>query len=280
MNTISAEQALAEAHAKAAEADYGSPFRWQITRLAPAYIRRYCPPQARVLDVGCGSGRYALFFIEAGIHGAYLGIDINPQRWEESTSPPDFAIAFREWDAHRVGELGETFDFVLSLTAFEHFADDARVMRGLAPVLTPGAAALVIVPATWSYPLYGKHGYRRYTAAGLRALAEQAGLEVVEQQPVGGLAGWLFHFHWFFPAHVLRLAGKTALYALHGFDRERARRAWPRLTRWLDRLGQHHLAWNWGRRLHRAGLLLAARLDRVLPLASVGHLIVLRRPAG
>jgi SAM-dependent methyltransferase len=278
MIAVTEEQALVAARAKAEEALYGSPFRLHITRLAPEYIRRYCPPQASVLDIGCGSGRYALFFIEAGIKGAYLGIDINPQRWEEAIAPPGFAVAFREWDAHRVGELGASFDFALSLTAFEHFADDARVARGLAQALKPSAHALIVVPATYSYPLYGRHGHRRYTRHDLRKLANQAGLKIVELRQVGGLAGWLFHFAWFFPAHVLRLSGKALLYALFGFNRERARRTWPRLVRFFDRLGQHHLAWRWGRRLHRAGLLLTQKLDRFLPLCEVGYLTVLRRP--
>jgi SAM-dependent methyltransferase len=278
MNVVSEEQAKLAARAKAAEAFHGSPFRLHITRLAPEYIRRFCPPRADVLDVGCGSGRYALFFIEAGVGGSYLGIDINPRRWEKAIAPPSFSVRFREWDAHEVGELGESFDFVISLTAFEHFADDARVMRGVAKVLRTGAHALVVVPAKYSYPLYGKHGYRRYARRDVGELANQAGLEIVELRAVGGLAGWLFHFVWFFPAQALRAGAKAVFYAIFGFQRDRARRTWPRLARFLDRLGQHHLDWRWGRALHRAGLICSEKLDRFLPLFEVGYLAVLRRP--
>ena len=277
---ISYDEARRLAREKAAQADYGSPFRYLLTRMVPAAIARHCPPRADVLDVGCGSGRYALFFIEAGITGSYTGIDISDSRWQAPLElPAEFPGARLVRDAHEADQLGREFDFVLSLTAFEHFADDRRAARALARTLKPGAAALIAVPAVWSFPLYGPHGYRRYTERSLRALAAQAGLETEELRRVGGLAGWSFHFHWFFPAWAFRNPGKTLLYAAFGFDRARARRRAPRLAAWLDRLGEHHLHWSWGRRLHAGLLRLATAADRFLPLFEVGYLAVWRRPA-
>lgn len=277
---ISYEDARRLAREKAAQADYGSPFRRALTQMAPAAIARYCPPRGEVLDIGCGSGRYAYFFIEAGVTGAYTGIDISDERW---TTPLDLPAELPGQrlvqDAHEADRLGREFDFVLSFTAFEHFADDRRAARAVAKVLKPGAHALIVVPSVWSFPLYGPHGYRRYTEKSLRELATQAGLETVELRRVGGLAGWLFHFHWFFPAWVFRSLGKAVLYAAFGFDRARARRAAPRLTAFLDRLGEHHLRWSWGRRFHAGLLRLTAALDRFLPSLEVGYLAVWRRPA-
>lgn len=269
--------ALAAAQRKAEEADYGSPFRLLITRTTPELLRRHCPPLADVLDVGCGSGRYALFFIEAGVTGSYTGVDIADTRLTDWHLPDSFPGTFRQHDAHRLGELGETFDFVLSLTAFEHFADDAQAMRGVAQVMRDDAKALIVVPGKASYPLYGKHGYRRYNPAMLRRLAADAGLSIVELKPLGGAASWLFHFLWFWPAHALRLIGKTMLYGLHGMNKEKARRAHPHLLGRLDGLGNHHLKWRWGRRLHKCLLRAAVRVDRLLPFLPVGWLVVLQR---
>jgi len=262
---------------KAAEADYGSPFRHALSRLAPATISRYCPLEADVLDVGCGSGRYALFFIEAGVRGCYTGVDISDRRWGELPLPPEFPGRLVKMDAHHLDAWDETFDFILSLTAFEHFADDARVARGVAHVLRPGAHAVIAVPGPWSYPLYGPHGYRRYSPAALRALAAQAGLTVTELRRVGGPAGWLFHFLWFFPPALARLIGKALLAAMAGFDKQRARRRFSRGWLLLDGLGNHHLRWDWGRRLHRFCLRLAAWADRALPFMPTGYLAVFRK---
>jgi SAM-dependent methyltransferase len=272
------DQARQAARAKAEQADYGSPFRYELTRRAPALIAAHCPNPATVLDVGCGSGRYALFFIEAGIHGQYVGVDISQERWDDLPLPPELPGRRVQLDAHELASLDDRFDFVISLTAYEHFADDAKVARGMAAVMKPGAAALVAVPATWSFPLYGPHGFRRYTGDSVRRLARQAGLEVVTLQAVGGPAGWLFHFLWFFPATVLRLGGKALLYGAAAGDRTRVRARFPRLVNWLDGLGNHHLKWAWGRALHRACLRAASALDGRVPLLSVGWLTLLRKP--
>ncbi|MCZ7582229.1 MAG: class I SAM-dependent methyltransferase [Deltaproteobacteria bacterium] len=272
------EQALAQARQKASEADFGSPMRYRITRAIPALIRRYCPPQADVLDIGCGSGRYAWFFVEAGIRGRYTGADIDPHSLDGFELADLFSSKLLAMDAHDLESLNERFDFVLSITAHEHFEDDARVTRGMAHVMRPGATALIVVPSHTSYPLYGKHGFRRYSRAQTARLGAEAGLELLETGALCGAASWLFHLAWFVPAHAARLAGKTLLFATHGMDRERARRSWPRALGALDRMGEHHLRWRWGRAAHRFGLRAAAVLDRVFPFFAVAYLAVFRKP--
>jgi len=276
--SVTYEQARAAAREKAVQADYGSPFRRELTTRVPPLIRRYCPSAAAVLDIGCGSGRYALFFVEADIRGTYTGVDISDERWDDLPLPPEFPGTRRQGDAHELGSLGDTFDFVISLTAFEHFADDHRVARGMAEVMKSGGRALLAVPSHYSYPLYGKHGYRRYSAGAVRRLGVQAGLEVEYLRRVGGPAGWCFHFLWFFPAKAMQLAAKAVLYGLYGMNRDRARSRFPGLVRALDRLGQHHLGWRWGRALHRFCLRAAAAIDALVPLLPVGYLAVLRKP--
>lgn len=275
---VTYEQARAAARVKTGEANWGSPFRYELTRRVPALIAHYCPREAAVLDVGCGSGRYVLFLVDAGITGTYTGLDISDDRWDELPLPTELPGMRLMHDAHRLDELDTRFDFVLSLTAFEHFKEDHRVARGVAAVLKPGACALIAVPSHASHPLYGEHGFRRYSSYELRNLATGAGLEVVALEPVSGLLGWLFHFFWFVPAEVFRQAGKAALFVAAGLDKPRAQRRWPRVWQALDDLGQHHLRWAWGRALHHGCLAVASVVDRLLPVLSVGYLSVWRRP--
>ena len=275
--SITYDQGLAIAREKAANADYGSPFRYRLTKLIPQYIRQYCPAHARVLDLGCGSGRYAYFFLEARIAGSYTGMDISADRFVELKLPETFPGRLLQYDAHELERFNEKFDFLLSLTAFEHFADDHRVMEGVAAVLEHGAHALIVVPSHYSYLLYGEHGYRRYNRSSISRLAREAGLEIVSLKNVGGLAGFLFHFHWFFPARVLQLIGRGLLYGIYDGNRDRARQAWPRLAGFLDNLGQHHLRWGWGRWLHKTSLFICDILDRYLRIFEAGYLVILRK---
>lgn len=263
---------------KVDESFYGSPFRRRISAMTPQAIARWCPNPARILDIGCGSGRYALFFLDQGIRGEYTGVDITDQTWEVESVPDDFRRDFARLDAHRLSRLNRRFDFAISLTAYEHFEDDALVTRELASVLDAGGRALVVVPSVYSYPLYGRHGFRRYTTSSVRALAEQSGLGIRECRPMAGLASWLFHFLWFFPAHALRLAAKTFLFAAHGFDKAKARARFPRLFAWLDELGNRHLRFTTGRAAHKWLLLAAERIDRFLPFFPVGYLVLFEKP--
>jgi SAM-dependent methyltransferase len=273
------QQALQAARQKAEQADYGSPFRYYSTRMIPECIRSFCPANAKILDLGCGSGRYAFFFVEAGIRGAYTGIDIDPRSLEGFELAEVFSSRLLVWDAHHLADLDETFDFIISVTAFEHFERDGEVLRGMRKAMAPGGHALIVVPSHYSYALYGTHGFRRYSRASIRGLASDAGFEVSRILPIGGLAGFLFHLWWFLPAHAIRLAGKALFFLLAGGSREDARKRWPGAFKFLNGMGDHHLKTGFGRKLHRMMLGLCATLDPFVPFLEVGYLAVLEKPS-
>ncbi len=259
---------------KSKEAMYGSPFRYAISYLAPQYVKEHCPSRARILDVGCGAGRYALYFADAGIRGEYVGVDLDVGAWVEEPMPEGLTRRFVKLDAHKLSELEPGFDFAISLTAFEHFEDDALVMGQLAKGLKSGGRALIVVPSHYSYALYGRHGFRRYSKNSIEALCRQAGLEIVALRKIGGAFGWLFHFFWFFPAHVTRLLSKTLIYALFAMNKEKAREKLPRLMCFLDGLGNHHLKFKPTRQLHGLLVRIADKADRLLPFAEAGYVFV------
>jgi SAM-dependent methyltransferase len=131
------------------------------------------PPQARILDAGCGSGRN---MIELARHGTVTGVEL---------SDTSVALA-RERHAGEVvaGSVLEmpfaedSFDLATSLDVIEHLEDDLAVLRELRRVVAPGGCLLVTVPAyqwLWSGHDVINHHYRRYTRNSLRRVAEQAG---------------------------------------------------------------------------------------------------------
>jgi SAM-dependent methyltransferase len=131
------------------------------------------PPQARVLDAGCGSGRN---MVELVRYGTVTGVEL---------SPTSVALA----RARGAGEVVEgsvmqmpfepaSFDLVVCLDVIEHLADDLEALRELRRVVAPGGSLLITVPAyqwLWSGHDVVNHHHRRYTRRTLLAVAERAG---------------------------------------------------------------------------------------------------------
>ncbi len=105
-----------------------------------------------VLDFGCGEGAEA---VEMAEHGAarVIGIDIRTEVLEIATQ-----------NAHAAGvqnccqftaEANELVDLIISVDAFEHFADPAAILRSMALLLKPNGHVFISFGPTWYHPLGG-----------------------------------------------------------------------------------------------------------------------------
>jgi SAM-dependent methyltransferase len=131
------------------------------------------PPEPRLLDAGCGTGRN---LVEYGVLGPAAGVD-----------PSDDAVAFcLERGLHEVRRAGlETlpfdagqFDLLLACDVLEHVEDDAGALLELRRVAAAGATLLVTVPAyrwLWTDHDVQLHHLRRYTLRALRRRVLDAG---------------------------------------------------------------------------------------------------------
>ena len=131
------------------------------------------PPDPRILDAGCGSGRN---MVDLARHGTVTGIEL---------SDTSVALA-RERGAGEVIEgsvldmpfADASFELAVSLDVIEHLEDDLTALRELRRVVAPGGALLLTVPAyqwLWSGHDEINHHHRRYTRNSLQRIGEQAG---------------------------------------------------------------------------------------------------------
>jgi SAM-dependent methyltransferase len=130
------------------------------------------PANARILDAGCGSGR---FMVDLAKRGEVTGVEL---------SDTSVALARQrgigEVVAGSVLEMpfaDASFDLAVSLDVVEHLEDDVAALRELRRVVAPGGALLVTVPAyqwLWSGHDEINHHHRRYTRRTLQSAAEQA----------------------------------------------------------------------------------------------------------
>jgi SAM-dependent methyltransferase len=146
-------------------------------RIIRAELNRLAlPPDARVLDAGCGSGRTLQELVD---YGEVSGLELNAEA----------AALARERDLGEivVGRLEdlpwseEAFDLITCLDVIEHVPDDVAALVELRRVCRRGGWLLVTVPAyqaLWSRHDEANHHYRRYSRRSLIRAAGAAGWTV------------------------------------------------------------------------------------------------------
>ncbi|MFQ5807646.1 MAG: class I SAM-dependent methyltransferase, partial [Phycisphaerae bacterium] len=127
---------------------YSSPFQDAV--VYPAYRQlvrdlKIRVDGGRVLDVGCGSGRWVRYFLEWFKPRRLMGIDVTQasidllEKWYEPRS--DAAVTFRQADVTDSGlDLGERFDLVNVANVLFHIPEEdlfTQALRNLAQHLGP-----------------------------------------------------------------------------------------------------------------------------------------------
>ncbi len=193
------------------------------------------PGPIRVLDIGCGSGRYSDLLASAGYTGDYVGVDIGDNIPHQSTYAEAFKRSFHNIDAHEFSS-DVPFDLIISMSALEHIDRDDQLIGHLDQFLSDKGAQLHVVPGAWGLPLYLWHGYRQYN---LHSLESRFGTNGTRIYALGGFASFLLHFLFITLAEIIfRLP----------------------MRRWFRRLYQT---------LHR----LCLRFDRYTPSAPSGYIV-------
>jgi 2-polyprenyl-6-hydroxyphenyl methylase/3-demethylubiquinone-9 3-methyltransferase len=156
----------------------------------------------RVLDVGCGEGRFAVGLARAG--ASVVGVDVaeEPLRRARELHP--------ELDVRLVNSAGgweladASFDVVWAGEVIEHVADTAAWLSEVRRVLRPGGRLLLSTPAHGRLTILGLALSRRafaarfdprgdhlrfYSRATLKELLEDFRFQAVEVRGAGGPAG-------------------------------------------------------------------------------------------
>jgi SAM-dependent methyltransferase len=154
---------------------------WYVARrkILADLIRREAdlPRDARILEIGCGTGHNFAMLREFGrldalevdaearaLAGTRLGREVGDAPLPELTGVPD-----------------RSYDLIALLDVLEHVDGRPESLRSIATKLAPGGKILITVPAyqwMWSAHDRAHHHKLRYSKRGLRRDAEAAGLEV------------------------------------------------------------------------------------------------------
>lgn len=133
--------------------------------------------EGRVLDVGAGRVVYRDKFEEWG--GEYVGLDVMG-KWGVDVVG----------DGHKMPVANSSVEVVFCSQVLEHVRKPGAVIKEFFRVLKPGGWGVVTVPMM-GYIHNAPNDYWRFTEYSLEMLAVEAGFEVVEIKPLGGLMSFL-----------------------------------------------------------------------------------------
>jgi SAM-dependent methyltransferase len=146
------------------------------------------PRNARILEVGCGTG-HNLAMLDT--FGTVDAIEVDPAARalaEQRLGRPVGSAPLPDLD----GVPSGGFDLIGSFDVIEHIDDDRAALAGIARCLKPGGKFVMTVPAhqwMWSAHDEVNHHRRRYSKSGLEALFQGSPLKL---ERIGYLNSLLF----------------------------------------------------------------------------------------
>jgi len=104
-----------------------------------------------VIDFGCGAGMEAIEMAQRGARKVY-GLDVS-ERWLQAGRKSAAATQCPNVEFCTVAP--ELADVIVSIDAFEHFAEPAAILETMAGLLKPDGCVLAAFGPTWYHPLGG-----------------------------------------------------------------------------------------------------------------------------
>ncbi|MEO7503813.1 MAG: class I SAM-dependent methyltransferase [Sphingomicrobium sp.] len=159
------------------------------------------PAQARILELGCGTGHNLAMLAEFGTVEASELDDGARALAAKRFGKPIRNVLLPDLSAFEP----DHYDLIALLDVLEHVEDDAGLMAAILGRLKPGGALLLTVPANpwmWSEHDRAHHHHRRYRKPDIARLARDAGFDIELLSPFNTLL---------FPlVAAARVAGKLA----------------------------------------------------------------------
>ena len=134
-------------------------------------------PNARLLDVGCGTG---IVLKEFGHLGKICGLDLAPEavKYTKRRNPEGAVL---QGNLLSLPVASGSVDAVLAFDVIEHIEDDGAAVKEIHRVLSANGVVVVNVPAfasLWGDKDEANHHHRRYNKRMLRNVLEAAGFRI------------------------------------------------------------------------------------------------------
>ncbi len=135
------------------------------------------PPEARILEIGCGTGHN---FKMLGRFGRVDALEIDDGARALATQRLGRAVGTAPLP-ELTGVPDGAYHLIALLDVLEHIIEDRASLASIKRKLAPGGRILLTVPANqwmWSAHDAAHHHHRRYSKSGLRKVIDEAGLRI------------------------------------------------------------------------------------------------------
>jgi len=123
--------------------------RWAEPMLTPLYRRIGAEipiERGRLLDVGCGPGKFSRLLAAANPSLEVVGLDASPEMIRQASRGPILPnLEFQEGSAESAG-FTRLFDFAVSLLSFHHWEEPQKGLEGIYAALKPGGFLWIYEP--------------------------------------------------------------------------------------------------------------------------------------
>jgi 2-polyprenyl-3-methyl-5-hydroxy-6-metoxy-1,4-benzoquinol methylase len=156
-------------------------------------------PQARILEIGCGTGATGEAALATGRAGFYRGVEFDPDSAERARSVLTDVVCANV-ETIDPARISDSYDVLILSEVLEHLIDPWGVMKALAPFVKPGGRIYASSPNISHHKvirslLAGRFDYetagvmdrthvRWFTPATYRAMFEDAGFETLSVGPL------------------------------------------------------------------------------------------------
>lgn len=179
-----------------------SPGRYQSFDILTNYFEKNSFNNKKIIELGCGTGVYALFLDRLLKNGFYTGIDLelkqNPNLIKKSVK--NIKTDFRVMDAADLKFKKNSYDLVMSFWSLEHIKNDAEVLKQAYNILKKKGIFIIAAPSAFTFAFHlGRHGFRCYSKKDIKNKLNEAGFKIKKTHSVGGLFGFAFSLclNWF-----------------------------------------------------------------------------------
>lgn len=143
----------------------------------------HMPQDAKVLDVGCGTGDNLRYVLRD--QAFFYGLEYAEPTTEVARRILEGRADIRVGSATEIPFSDAKFDLVLCIEVLEHIEEDDEACGEIARILKPGGALILSLPYRHWFPSYFSTmgHYRHYTRSDVEKLLSRVGLKVTRYLP-------------------------------------------------------------------------------------------------